>query len=155
MILLSRLTSRYGTRVVLLAALLSAVPACDSHGCTTQGCPQGLSITFEGNFTAGATYDVVVSVVTATPETVPIATCTLVASDGGAAQLLCGSMEAHSEQPNILRIEDTTLSKVLVSVSMGGTTVAEQTFEPAYTTREINGAGCGTCTSAAIQMMIP
>jgi hypothetical protein len=155
MILLSRLVSRNGTRALLLAALLSAVPACDSRGCTAIGCYQGLSITFGGNFTQSATYDVVVSVVTTTPETVPIATCTLVASDGGAAHLLCESQELHLEQSNTLRFDDTTLTKVLVSVSMGGTTVAEQTFEPAYTTREINGPGCGTCTSAAIQMTIP
>ncbi|HZL19511.1 MAG TPA: hypothetical protein VFG23_17380 [Polyangia bacterium] len=142
------------TRGLLLVALLLAVPSCQT-ACGLVGCAQGLSITFDANFNQAATYDVVVSVVTATPETVPIATCTLVASDGGGAQLLCGSQEAHSEQSNTLRIEDTTLAKVLVSVSLGGNTVAEQTFEPAYTTAEINGPGCGTCTSASIQMTIP
>jgi hypothetical protein len=154
MIRLSRLMSWKGMPALLLAALLFAVPSCESS-CGLVGCARGLSITFDANFSQAATYDVVVSVVTATPETVPIVTCTLVASGGDGAQLLCASQEAHSELSNTLRIDDTTLSKILVSVSMGGNTVAEQTFEPVYNTGEINGPGCGTCTSATVQMTIP
>jgi hypothetical protein len=155
MILLSRSLGRNGTLGVLVAALLSAVPACDKT-CGLVGLPpEGLSITFEGNFSSAATFDIVVSVVTATPETVPIARCTLVASDGGSVQLSCSSQEAHSESSNTLRIEDNSLPKVLVTVSTGGNTVAEQTFEPVYRTREVNGPGCGTSTSAAIQLTIP
>jgi hypothetical protein len=157
MIILSRLTGRNERRVAaLLAILLAVAPACEaSHSCSAIACLEGLSITFDGSFAEGTTYDMVVSVVTATPETVQIATCTLSASDGGAAQLLCGSPEAHTELGNTIRIDDITLSKVIVSVSTGGNTVAEQTFQPAYTSGESGGPGCGTCTSAAIHMTIP
>jgi hypothetical protein len=155
MIRLSRLRNWKVMPALLLTALLSAVPACEGKSCGTVGCAQGLSIDFDANFSQAATYQVVVSVVTATPETVPIATCTLVASDGGGVQLLCDSMEIHSELSNTLRIDDMTLSKILVSVSVGGNTVTEQTFEPVYKAAEINGPGCGTCTSATVQMTIP
>lgn len=155
MIFLSRLRSWEGTPALLLASLLAAVPACEGKGGGDVGCAEGLSITFDANLSQAATYDVVVSVVTTTPETVPIATCTLVASDGGGVQLLCGSMENHSEDSNTLRIDDPTLAKILVTISSGGNTVAEQIFEPVYTAKEINGPGCGICTSASLQMTIP
>ena len=78
MILLSRSLERNGMRAVLLAALLSAVPACEKT-CGLVGCPEGLWITFAGNFTSAATFDIVISMLTPTPDArFRIATCTLV-----------------------------------------------------------------------------
>ena len=43
-----------------------------------------------------------------------------------------------------------------MTVSSGGNTVAQQTFEPVYTTKEPNGPGCGNVHFlAAIQLTIP
>ncbi len=47
------------------------------------------------------------------------------------------------------------LSGLNISVSFDGTKLGEQTFEPAYSSREINGPGCGVCAQGGITFRMP
>ena len=142
------------SRSVPLLAVLGALGAfgCD-HSCGAVGCNNGLSLSFAG-FTPGSTYQIVVSVVTPM-EVIPFVTCTAAPDDLGAEQLSCASDQLHAESGTTLRIPDDTLKQLQVNVSSNGTHFVQQTFAVTFESKEINGPGCGVCTSADITMTIP
>jgi len=98
---------------------------------------------------------VTVSNVTATPETIPVATCTAGVAAGGSTQLFCDSQLSHSESGSTLQFQGTELKKLLITVSSNGMTLVNRTEDVAYTSREINGPGCGVCTSASLTVTVP
>ena len=150
MIRLSRLR-----RVFVLLALV--VGGCErGHVCTLIGCRDGLTISLDGRFDVGTTYQVVVDSLPTPPESVPLLSCTLSPSDGG-QELSCGPAGLgvqHIEIGRATFISDTTLRRVQITISSGGAPVT-QTFDVAYTSSEINGPGCGVCIQAAIHVTIP
>lgn len=121
--------------------------------CSTVACPDGLNIVIEGNLQPGMSYEVEVSTETPLPETVPIMRCTLTVDGRGGRALRCSSELRHSESDGIHFVD--RLPSVHVRVSKATTTLAEQSFTPMYVTREPNGPGCGTCTSAAVTISVP
>jgi hypothetical protein len=136
--------SRYLALAVAVGALASA--GC-SQECGAAACLRGVGVSLEG-FAPG-TYEVKIAVVTATAEAAPLATCTLTGGDAG-GPLLCASPEAHSELGNQVRIDDTSYDRIQVTVSSNGAQVTQQTFDVHYSSEEINGPGCGVCTSATL-----
>ena len=79
--------------------------------------------------------------ITPTPEVVPFMTCSFAPSAPWTAgqQLLCQSVVSRSELVNIIQIGDYEPKKLPIKISSAGALVSEQTFEPVFTTREING----------------
>lgn len=152
--------SHFGRRGIVLAVLLAVAflvgnGGCGEHACGLVGCLNGLTVTFSGNYEAGATYTAVVNRVASVPETVPLATCQIEPSPEGGHRAVCTSATVHSEIANSTRIEQNDLTNLRVAVSRDGTQLGEQTFQPAYSSREINGPGCGVCTSASVSVEIP
>jgi hypothetical protein len=140
-----------------LSLLLAATAAgCDgSHTCTLIGCLDGVAISFEG-LNLGTTYDIAIADLNMMAHAaVPIMTCTAAATDAGYQTLSCSSSEAHSEIGTTVHIRDTTLSAVEVTVSSNGVQLSDRSFDVNYTSKEINGPGCGVCTSASVTMTVP
>jgi hypothetical protein len=145
---------RMSRLIALLTLLASGAAGCESnHACTLIGCLDGVVVSFNG-LDAHASYEIDVSAVS-TAEVASIMTCTVAATDAGSQQLACTSSEAHSEFGTSVQIRDSTLGKLQITVSSGGTQVAQQTFDVTYQSREINGSGCGVCTSASVTMTVP
>jgi len=140
---------------ILLAASLSLGISGCGHSCTGVGCPDGLSIFLDGTPDPTAPRRIEVSEVTATPEVVLVMTCSLSTNSVGGPDLLCSSARQHSEHGNIIVIRDYDLKHLVVTVSSGGTKLGEQTFDPTFTSEEINGPGCGVCSDASIRVMLP
>jgi hypothetical protein len=142
--------------VALLALLAAGSSGCESsHACSLVGCLDGVIVSFTG-LGAHPSYDITITPVTTTPDVVPLATCTIDASDAGARQLTCtSSFETHDEFGLSVRIQDSTLQAIQISVSSDGTPVAQQTFDVSYQSSEINGPGCGVCTQASVSMTVP
>jgi hypothetical protein len=149
MIVLSRIRSR-----LIVLALLTAVAGCENHLCTLIGCTDGLAITLDGTFDVGKVFQIDLAEITPTPEVVPFMTCSFAPSAPGTAgqQLLCQSAVSHSELVNIIQIRDYEPKKLSIKISSAGALVSEQTFEPVFTTKEINGPGCGTCRQSSIAL---
>jgi len=160
--------SRFGRRLLFVACGLMApaealsVNACTTeHSCTTIGCLDGLNLRLEGAFLPGKTYELEVSSVSDGDQAASLMLCTVTApaagSAGGNAGLTtsCTSALAHVNVGNLIQIQDTTLKQVRVSVSLDGVPVGEQAFQATYQSREINGPGCGVCTSANESITIP
>lgn len=138
--------SRYLTISALACWILAG---CDGQSCTTRACNEGLTISFAG-LSSATTYQIVVSNVTNTPESIPIATCTLAPDANGTPELSCNSSEVHTDVGSYLRIEDSTFQEIQVDISADGETVLQQSYPVTYQSTEINGPGCGVCTQASI-----
>ncbi len=148
-------------RMSQLLCLLAALPAfatagCAGHGCTDQGCADGLNVSFSG-LDASSSYEIAIAQPLATGYVFTFMTCTLGPTDGGARQLACSSTsEEHREGYDAsVQILDNTIKKLQITVSSGGVQIAQQTFDVSYTSKEINGPGCGVCTTAHVAMTIP
>jgi len=137
----------------LVATLAMGAVGC-GHACNAIGCLDGLVLAFDG-LVAGTTYQVTVSQVTATPETIPVATCTAVVAANGSPQLSCSSERPHTESSNTLQFHDTELTKLVITVSSNGMTLVNQAADVSYTSSEINGPGCGVCTQASVSVTVP
>ena len=141
--------------VALLALLAAGAGGCESSRvCSLIGCLDGVTVTFTG-LGAHSSYDIVIAPVPATTDGAPLATCTLETSDAGVRRLTCASSETHIEFDTSVRIEDDTLHTIQITVSSGGAQVAQQTFDVTYQSSEINGPGCGVCTTASVMMVVP
>jgi len=139
------------SRCLAFAAGLAALAAAGcSQTCGAAACFQGVVVSFTG-FAPG-TYEVEIGAVTTTSQAAPIATCTLMAGDS-AGPLSCSSSESHSEIGNQVTIGDTSLDQIQVTVSANGAPVTQQTLQVNYHSDEINGPGCGVCTSARVNVM--
>jgi hypothetical protein len=145
-------------RLVVLSslALCLGLAGCESKACTDIGCREGLLITFDDSFESSKTYDVVVSDVT-TAESVRILGCTLLppADSSLAATLECTSPSPHSESGRTVSLREAQPMHLDIEVSMGGAQIADKQFDVAFKTVELNGPGCGTCTSASVTMSLP
>jgi hypothetical protein len=147
-------------RALVFAAILglSAVAggACSSLTCAAVACLEGLVVHLDGDFEPG-TFDVAL-IEDGPAGSAQFMTCSLsvAAADAGAArQLLCSSAVDHSELGTMIQIRRDDVDGLTVVVSSSGTEIGRQSFQPAYMTREINGPGCGTCTSAAVHVTVP
>ena len=146
----------YWRRLLLATPLLVGLLGCDSRACTLKGCFDGLNIQLDGKFEIGKVYDVNISVITTTPEVVPIMICSITRPTENGWDLRCSSVLPHSEIfGNRIQIRTTEITKLGVVVSSSGAKVGEQTFDVTYTSQEINGPGCGVCTSALVNVTIP
>ena len=147
--------SRLRLSLISLAIFVGAL-ACD-HACGLIGCRQGLLITLDDTFEKGKTYDVVISELTTTPETVPLVTCIYVVPSETTAvpTLSCTSTLAHAELGSTIQVRDWMPAHISVKVSSGGAVLAEKTIDPKFVGKELNGPGCGTCTNAAVTMSLP
>jgi len=140
----------------LFILLLVGLSTCGSeHSCTLIDCLDGLNIQLDGKFEMGETYQVDISVITTTPEVVPIMRCSLSRPTENSWDLRCNSAFPHSEFGNRIQVRTTEEKKVKVAVSSNAMTLGEQVFDVAYTSKEINGPGCGVCTSALIDVTVP
>jgi hypothetical protein len=146
-------------RFGLLAAVLGlGVSSCElTHECTLIGCLDGLTVSF--TFGAAATgrheTDVQIDEVTATMEVAPLATCHYAIGLEPDIQWSCVSSRGHSDFIRSIRFPGTDLRKVNVTVLSGATQISQQTFAPNYNSAEINGSGCGVCTTAQIHVDVP
>ena len=134
-----------------LLVALSAINC--GHACNDVGCSRGLTISFYGDVAPGG-YTVDVAVVTPLPEVVRLMTCSLSVVQPNQWGLSCSSSLQHAESGTYVVIDD-FLKNVLVTVSAGDRKLTEQRFDPVYEAREVWGPGCGTCTAASIQVVIP
>ena len=138
----------------MLAILPLALSGCEKS-CTDIGCLDGLNVSFVGSFEPGTTYDITLSVLTATPEAVPLMHCSYSDPAGGGPGLLCSSASQFTASGTQLSIKDDTIENLRVTIAADGATVGQQDYQVAFTSREINGAGCGTCTNANVIVDFP
>jgi hypothetical protein len=139
--------------LLLLAPLAGG--GCDlSKSCTAIGCLDGLTITFAGNIDPNATLRIDLARRTA-GEPVPFMACMSSPTGTSGRLTQCNSALNHTELGTAVIIHDTTLTELMVTVSESGTVLVEDSFTAAYTTREINGPGCGTCTSGSHTVTVP
>jgi len=141
---------------------LLAVNGCSSDGsssgrtCTLMACNEGLVVNFDHDFPFGTTYEVSIAQVTGDEPPPVFATCEFVKeASGESVSLRCSSALQHQEFGESAVLRDTSLERLLVTISVDGSVVDTQQFEVSYTTREINGPGCGYCTSASILVSAP
>jgi hypothetical protein len=151
---MSRTGRRFAGALTLLAILPLAISGCKT-ACGDVGCLGGLNISFVGWFDLGKTYDITLSVLTATPEVVPIVHCSYSDPAGGGAGLLCSSASRFTASGTQLSIEDDTIKNLRVNISADGAVVGQQDYQVAFSSSEINGDGCGTCTSASLTVDFP
>jgi hypothetical protein len=130
--------------------------ACLSRTCSGIACLEGLVVHLDGDFEPGDTFDVAL-LEDGAAGSAQFMTCSLSipASGPSAAQVSCSSPVEHSELGTMIQIRGDHIASLIVVVSSSGTELGRQSFQPEYTTREINGPGCGTCTSAAVHVTMP
>ena len=151
---MSRTGRRFAGALTLLATLPFASSGC-GQACSAIACLDGLNISFAGWFELGKTYDITLSVLTATPEVVPIVHCSYSDPAGGGPGLLCSSASQFTASGNQLSIKDDTIKNLRVTISADGAVVGQQDYQVAFTSSEINGAGCGICTNASVTVDFP
>jgi hypothetical protein len=140
--------------VFALFTLLVALSVINcGHACNLVGCSRGLTISLYGDVAPGS-YTVDVAVVTPLPEVVRLMTCSVSVVQPNQWRMSCSSSLQHAEFGTYVVIDD-FLKNVLVTVSAGDRKLTEQRFEPVYEAREVWGPGCGTCTAAAIHVLLP
>jgi hypothetical protein len=161
------LTRRVATAAAATVALvLAAVCGCGIEGehhspmfCTLIGCLNGLTVGFDGNFDPQVTYLFDISEVISPSETAPMASCTRAMPSNDVLQINCTTTrEVTSDGDSVRFPNDVNVHKIVVTVSkVDGATVplGSQTLEPVVTSAEINGPGCGVCTSARAGVTIP
>jgi hypothetical protein len=115
----------------------------------------GLVAVLDGRFDGTTPYRIDVNEMSATAKGALLTSCTLSPAAGADPQLKCSSAVAKLELFKTIRLQGIEPAQVLVTVSVGDTKLGEQMFEPAYSSEEINGSGCGVCTSAQASVTIP
>lgn len=155
MIVLSRSRSRAGViAFALLVASSFLVGSCRGP-CTAIGCESGLTVQFLVDADGGVPPmgDLDITIENQVDQAFqPLMTCTMTVH--GTMQLLCDSTRAHRITPQGIVFSDTSLRRLRVTVSVDSTQIYQQSFTADYTSSEINGAGCGTCTQATIQVRL-
>jgi len=151
------------TRVLVFAAVvaLSVVAGVPSLGCTTCndiGCLAGVSVYLDGDFEPGVSFDVAL-IEDGAAGSAPFLTCTVSVAASGAnptPQTSCSSSTvAHTELGSMILVRRDDVANLTVVVSSAGTELGRQSFQPAYTTTEPGGPGCGKCTAAAVHVTVP
>jgi hypothetical protein len=132
----------------------------ESHICTLIGCLSGLTVSFDGRFDPKLTYLFEISEIKPTSEMVPMAGCTLTSPVEGGHQLRCASTGEYVVEDLARFPSDRDIQKIVVNVSASEgpgapVQIGTQTFEPVYTSTEINGPGCGVCRRATANVTIP
>jgi hypothetical protein len=84
----------------------------------------------------------------------PLTTCTFTAANGADA-LVCSPEVTHAPLGSDVVFADTDIRMLRVTVSSNGNVLSEQTVTPVYTSREVWGPGCGTCTQATVKVDLP
>lgn len=136
-----------------IAAALLLLSGC-GRTCTTIGCLGGLLISLDGGFDGTTSYRIDVNEMTDAAKGALLTSCTLSPAAGAEPQLKCSSTTAQLLSKTIW-ISGVEPAKVLVTVLAGDAKLGEQLFEPAYDSQEINGSGCGVCTTAQASLTIP
>ena len=139
----------------MLASLPLALSGCGSQSCSAIACFDGLNVSFVGSFEPGTTYDITLSVLTPTPEVVPIMHCSYSDPAGGGSGLLCSSASPFTASGAQLSIKDDTIKNLRVTMAADGAVVGQQDYQVAFTSSELNGAGCGVCTNANVTVDFP
>jgi hypothetical protein len=159
MIVLSRFRWSAGVLAFALVLFSSlAVESCSSKGCNAIGCTSGLTINFHGGtFDGGQPAD---SLQIAIENEVdqqfrPMMTCSLSLATGG-EPLLCSSEREHRQvSSHTILIAATDLRRLRVTVSGAGNQISQEIFSPDYSSEEVWGEGCGTCTRATMTVQLP
>jgi len=151
---MSRTSRRFAGALTLLATLPLALSGC-RQACNDMGCLDGLNVSFAGSFEPGKTYDVTLSILTTTPEVVPIVHCSFSDPAAGGAGLLCSSASPFTASGTQLSIKDDTIQNLRVTIAADGAVVGQQDYQVAFSSREINGPGCGVCTNASVTVDFP
>lgn len=143
--------------LVAPVVVVVALAGCEyGQTCAAIGCSDGLNVQLNGNFEIGRSYQVDISTITVTPEVVPIMRCSLTRPTENGWDLRCNSAIPHSESfGNWIQMRTTEFKKLQVAVESDGITLGEQVLDVSYTSKEINGPGCGVCTSAVVNVTVP
>jgi hypothetical protein len=152
---MSRPGRRFAGALTLLALLPFVTSGCETSSCSAIGCLDGLNVSFVGWFEPAQSYDITLSVLTATPEVVPIMHCSYSDQAAGGPGLLCSSASLFTASGTRLSIKDDTIKELRVTIAANGAVVGQQDYPVAFSSREINGPGCGTCTNANIIVDFP
>ncbi|HSY40694.1 MAG TPA: hypothetical protein VLA79_14235 [Polyangia bacterium] len=152
---MSRPGRRFAGALTLLALLPLALSGCGGQACTLIGCLDGLNVSFVGSFEPGKSYDITLSSLTTTPEVVPIVHCSYSDPAGGGPGLLCSSASPFTAAGSQLSIKDDTIQNLRVTIATDGAVVGQQDYQVAFSSREINGPGCGVCTNANVTVDFP
>ncbi len=167
MIVLSRFRPRAWVAIALLAVSCLALGSCEGRVCTLIGCYSELTIQFHGgNFVDGGvpgdggapaeTLDINIETQEG-QDFLPLMTCSFATalSHSGGHELRCTSSRTHREDFEATHIEDTSLRTIRVTVSAAGRQISQETFSLMWTSREVNGPGCGVCTQATAMVTLP
>ena len=133
----------------LSASVLAAVASVGCDGpriCRAIGCLDGLNVNLDDSFDPNRSYTIQVIDVTSSGAPADLGTCALAPAPQN-PRLTCapgqsfgGSIYLGGARPATVRI----------SVASEGIVLSDETVTPTYTSREINGEGCGTCTQASV-----
>ncbi len=144
------------SRVALLLALALVVASCEEKVCTTQGCLSGLTVELDGAVDGGiqATPFQIDFAKVVDQQVTPLTTCTFTAANAANA-LVCSPEVTHAPLGSDVVFADTDVRMLRVTISSNGNVLSEQTVTPVYTSREVWGPGCGTCTQATVKVDLP
>jgi hypothetical protein len=135
------------------ALLLAATAGCGGQ-CNDIGCLDGLVVQFGGTPQLGKTYAITLSTVTRTPEVVPFMRCQLTTVAAGQTTLTCESTLEHRELGSSVQLAGAArgYDNLFVQVALDGVQQSERRFEVMWKKEELNGPGCGVCTSASVDV---
>jgi hypothetical protein len=152
---MTKLSRSFLAGVLALTLMLAGC----NHACGLEVCFDGLVITFDSSFVGPGTYDI--SVVDVPLMFGPVASCTYApngfltdAGTGWGWGLRCASQLSHTELDNMEMIHGFQPKAIQITVRSNGVVVAQKAFSLTFTTTELNGPGCGTCTNARVTMSL-
>jgi hypothetical protein len=143
-------------RLLLAALTLSSLVglACGRY-CTARGCSEGLTISLRGGFDPDKTYVIDVNQLTSAGEAVPLIRCARTWPSSGNTGMECTSSQPFEADPFRIRLADQGSGKLQVIVSVDGAVVGQRDYDAVVASREINGEGCGFCTSGEVVVDFP
>jgi hypothetical protein len=148
MIGLSRFAPLFAT--ALLVASCNSTRICNDIGCTS-----GLTVALDGAIDGGAPTTFQIDLAKRVDQQVtPLTTCTFTAANY-AATLVCSPEVSRTLIAYGIVLERTDIRMLEVTISSNGNVLSQQTVTPTYTSREVWGPGCGTCTQATVKVDLP
>lgn len=152
MILMSHLRRRLAVAILALSSLSCSLLG---HQCKAIGCLEGLNILLTGGFDPDKTYTIDLSRLTSTGAAVPVMSCARTWPSTSGALMDCTSSLRFQADPYRIQIFDQSITRLRVAISVDGAIVNQKDYDVAFSSREINGEGCGWCTSASVNVDFP
>jgi hypothetical protein len=142
-------------RRLVVMALVGLSLGCLNQVCSAIGCLEGLNIWLEGGFDPDKPYTIELSRPMPGGGQVPVMSCVRTMPLSSGTQMTCTSSLRFVADPHHIQILDQSITKLRVVISAEGAVISQRDFDIKFPRQEINGRGCGWCTSASITIDEP